>query len=46
MSSETIEAIEENRTHLEALAESELSAAWIAEALLEATDDEGRSSHE
>jgi hypothetical protein len=46
MSSETVEAVEENRTHLETLAESDLACAWIAEALLEATDDDGRSGHE
>jgi hypothetical protein len=46
MSSETVEVVEENRTHLESLAESNLSASWIAEALLEATDDEGESSYE
>lgn len=45
MSSESVEAVEENRTHLETLAESDLPAAWIAEALLEATD-KGGSSHE
>lgn len=46
MSSETVEAIEQNRTHLETLAESDLPAAWIAETLLEATGDEGGSCHE
>lgn len=46
MSSETFEAVEENRTHLERLAESNLSASWIAEALLEVTDDGGESSNE
>lgn len=46
MSSETFEVVEENRSHLESLAESGLKAAWIAEALLEATDNERGSSHE
>jgi len=30
-----IEIVEENRTHLEALAESDLPAAWIASAILD-----------
>jgi hypothetical protein len=46
MSSETIESVEENRSHLERLAESDLPASWVAEALLEATDNERGSSHE
>ena len=46
MNSETVEAIEENRTHLKSLAESGLPASWIAEALLEATGNERGSSHE
>jgi len=46
MSSMSIEAIEENRPHLERLAESDLPASWVAEALLEATDNERGSSHE
>lgn len=38
MSSKGVEAVEENRTHLEALAESSLPCDWIAKAILEAVD--------
>lgn len=37
--SETIEVIEENRTHLQALAETDLPAAWIAATILEEADN-------
>lgn len=35
-----LEAVRESREKLETLAESELPAAWIAEGLLDAVDDE------
>jgi hypothetical protein len=37
--SQTLEAVREHRDDLEDLAESNLPANWVAEALLEAADD-------
>lgn len=37
--SQTLEAVREHREELEDVAESELPANWVAEALLEAADD-------
>lgn len=39
-----IEALDEHRDDLEALARSDLSCSWIAEILLEATDTESRKA--
>lgn len=41
MSPEARQAIEEDREHLQTLADSELPAAWVAESLLESADTAG-----